>query len=143
MDFVKSGTCSEKKRMSGMGPTCVPDPACSGQRRWGPSPLTARYQATSLEQQHCQQRNNSIANNKCDMSANKTSQQTKAVFRIRNVFNADPDPGPAYQVTADPVPAPLDLIQGFDDKNWKKITAEKNIYFLLEFAYSQDVQATG
>jgi hypothetical protein len=66
-----------------MGPTSVPGPACSGQRRWGPSPLTARYQATSLEvgttalttteQQPCQQRNSSIANNKYDMPANKTS----------------------------------------------------------------------
>jgi hypothetical protein len=76
LDLRKSGTCSErkrKKRISGMGPTSVPGPACSGQRRWGPSPLTARYQAASLEsgktglptteKQHCQQRTNSLANN--------------------------------------------------------------------------------
>ncbi len=49
------------------------------------------------------------------------------MLRIRIGFNADPD--------TDPDPAFLSMrirIQGFDDQNWKKYTAEKINIFLIK-----------
>ncbi len=105
MDFVKSGTCSEKKNVwdgthlcsrpcmfrseaVGTQPTDRPLP--------GNKPGTTAL--TTTEQQPCQQQ------------VSHSGQQDE-VSRLKQyfgsaMFNADPDPGPAYQVTVDPDPVP-------------------------------------